>query len=82
MRYKDIEQLEGAIILDGLDDAIIGHCHDMNTGDRLVYSVDKIVDVLISQGMGDEEAQEYYDHNIGCLYAGEQTPVLVQSFLE
>lgn len=78
---EEIDKLEGAVVFDGMDDAIIGFAaFDMNLGDRLVYSVDRILDILISQGMTADEAQEYFDYNIGCLIAGKQTPILMHTF--
>lgn len=37
-----------------------------------------IIEVLMNRGMTDEEALEYFDFNIGCLYAGPGTPTIVQ----
>ena len=43
-----ITQPEGAIVLDGLDDAVIGQTH-VNGEDVLVYSADKIVGILMKR---------------------------------
>ena len=64
---------EEFLILDGLDSAIIGV---ENNSMRLIYSVNGIIECLMEQGMDDEEAIEFYDFNIGCLYIGEKTPIL------
>lgn len=47
---------------DGLDDAVIGVTHDMATGTRrLVYSVDKCVEVLMKRdGMDRDGAREFW----------------------
>ena len=77
-----ITQPEGAIVLDGLDDAVIGQTH-VNGEDVLVYSADKIVGILMERdGMDRDGAVEFYDFNIGCLYAGKRTPVLVWEGVE
>jgi hypothetical protein len=47
------------IILDGLDRAVIGI--DQNY-ERLVYSVNEIVDLYIEEGMTYEEALDYYEY--------------------
>ena len=73
--YNDI------ILLDGLDDAILGMT---DRGDRPVvaYSMSKIFDILVdSSDMTREDAVEYYYHNIECLYAGEGTPIYVDDTL-
>lgn len=71
----EIPELETAIVLDGLDEAILGYDGDLF---KLIYSVDKILEILQEdQGMTYDEAVDYYCYNIECLYAGEQTPILM-----
>ncbi len=64
-------------MLDGLEEAVIG----LTTRDGewiLAYSVKKIIDILMERdGMEYGDAVEFYEFNIGCLYAGERTPVLI-----
>ncbi|MFW6243204.1 MAG: hypothetical protein ACOC2W_03500 [bacterium] len=63
------------IVADGFDDALIGV--DEN-GDRLVYSVQKCIDILIKRdGMKYDEALEYFDFNIRQSYVGDKTPIWV-----
>ena len=75
----DIESYcEGAIILDGLDTDIIGIVEEFGNGPRILYSKEKIIDILVERdGMTSEEAIEYYDFNILGLYAGEQNPIFL-----
>jgi hypothetical protein len=76
--YNIHEQAEGAIILDGLDTAIIGIVEEFGNGPRILYSKEKVIDILVKRdGMTSEEAIEYYDFNILGLYAGEQNPVFL-----
>lgn len=68
-----------AILLDGLDDAVIGYgrCHG-NSEDVVVYSYDKLVKVFMDRdGMDYEFACEWVDYNIVPLYAGPQTPFIM-----
>jgi hypothetical protein len=60
---------------DGLDDACIGTDYrDL----RLVYSIERIIQILITRdGMDMDEAVEYFDHNIGCAFVGDMTPLYV-----
>ena len=70
-----VPELETAIVYDGLDDAVIGYDSDLF---KLIYSADKILEILQEdQGMSYDEAVDYYCYNIDCLYAGEQTPILM-----
>ena len=60
----DIKKYEQAII--GQDDASL----------RIVYSRDKIIDILAEE-MTHEEAVEFYEYNILGAYMGEMTPIYV-----
>lgn len=75
----DIHQYaEGAILLDGLDDAMIGITQEFGNGPRVLYSKDKILNILQERDeMTHSEAEEFYDFNILGLYAGEQNPIFL-----
>jgi len=76
--YNIHEFAEGAIILDGLDEAIVGITEEFGNGRRILYSKDKILDILMKRdSMTHSEAEEFYDYNILGLYAGEQNPVFL-----
>jgi len=76
--YYIDEIAEGAILLDGLEDAIIGVVEEFGNGRRVLYSVDKIINILMERdGMDRSEAEEFYDFNILGLHAGEQNPVFL-----
>ncbi len=61
---------------DGFDKAIIGMCMDIATGgERLIYDANKCIDILIKQGMSEQEAIEYFEFNVSGSYVGETTPV-------
>jgi hypothetical protein len=76
--YNIHEFAEGAIILDGLDEAIVGITEEFETGRRILYSKDKILDILMKRDlMTYSEAEEFYDYNILGLHAGEQNPVFL-----
>lgn len=68
---------EGAIILEGFDEAIIGIVETMGSGPRILYSVEKILEVLMKDDMTEEDAMEYYDFNILNLWVSEQNPVFL-----
>lgn len=57
----ELDNLEdGALILDGLDDAIIG---SSDCG-LLVYDYDKMLSIHIEKGMNHEEAVEWIGYNV------------------
>ena len=66
--YGDEELLKA----DGFDDAVIGIC----TRDyRLIYSMKKVLEILCSEGMNEEDALEHFYYNIAGSYVGEKTPI-------
>ena len=67
------------IFLEGeeFDTAILGVASQRNMMDRIAYSVSKILEILKTQGMSQDEAQEYFDFNILGAYMGEATPLYV-----
>jgi len=77
MNINDIDPdfIEGAVKLTDLDEAIIGVAEEF-TGNRIVYSKNKVLEIL-QRDMSEEEAIEYYYYNILGLYAGEQNPVFL-----
>jgi hypothetical protein len=63
------------VILDGLDNAVIGV--DQNA-EKLVYSINDIVDCFVEQGMEPDEAIEYYEYNTArAVPYIENAPILV-----
>ena len=72
------EYAEGAILLDGLEEAIIGIVEEFGNGKRILYSKRIILSLLQTRdGMTEQEAEEFYDFNILGLYAGEQNAVFL-----
>ena len=72
------EYAEGAILLDGLDDAIIGIVEEFGNDTRILYSKHKILEILVRRdNMTYADAEEFYDFNILGLYASKQNPVFL-----
>lgn len=77
------EYAEGAVLLDGLEDAIIGIVEEFGNGRRILYSKPKILSILCERDlMTMSEAEEFYDYNIVGLYAGEQNAVFLDLPIE
>jgi hypothetical protein len=64
---------EGLLKIDGFNDAIIGVSSDI----RIVYSIDKIIDIL-KEDMTEDEAIEFFEFNIESAYIGDKTPIYVK----
>jgi hypothetical protein len=72
------EQAEGSILLDGLNDAIIGIVEEFGNGPRVLYSKNKVLRILEDRdGMSPLESIEFYEYNILGLFAGEQNPIFL-----
>jgi hypothetical protein len=77
------EYAEGSVILDGFDDAIIGITEEFGRGPRILYSKDKILEILTSNEQMDiAEAIEYYEFNILGSYLGERTPIFLDKTIK
>jgi hypothetical protein len=66
-----LKNYEDLLIADGYDDAIVG----ISSKKIVVYSINKIVEILMAEGMTDEEALEFFEYNIEGSYVGEKTPI-------
>jgi|TARA_R110000803_G_scaffold197310_1_gene260788 hypothetical protein len=65
------------LLADGFDDAIIGisSC----SSPKAVYSVNKVIEILMKEGMSQEDAIEHFDYNIAGSYVGDKTPIFVNA---
>lgn len=72
-------ELEGVLLADGHDQAILGLV-ELDFGKRTVvaYSTRLVIAGLVSDGMSEEEAWEFFHFNIGGAWVGENTPIFVQ----
>lgn len=64
---------EQLTIADGFDEAVIGI--DV-VGERIIYSVQKVIDILMERdGMDEQDAIDWYEYNMQSAYVGEHTPI-------
>tara|TARA_R110000796_G_scaffold242977_1_gene365332 strand:+ start:109 stop:363 length:255 start_codon:yes stop_codon:yes gene_type:complete len=67
--------------VDGLNGAIIGVGSRCGQKDVIVYDVEKVVEILMTRdGMTYEEAEEFFDFNIGGGWHGEETPIWMRPY--
>ena len=91
------EMNEEILLLDGFDEAIMGSCERINLGPVVAYSVEKIIEILMSQSditeadLDEDEdlesrkytdALEYFEYNIKGAWMGEFTPVFIEKLEE
>ena len=73
-----MEEITGAVVLDGLNDAIIGTARNKDFEYVLAYATDKILDILMTRDqMTYIEAREWYDYNIDAHY-GKRSPLFIE----
>ena len=61
------------------DDAIIGVTERADGGQLVAYDRQRVIDILMQQGMDRDEAEEYYSFNICGAWMGEGTPCMVDT---
>lgn len=66
----------------GYDDAIIGMTDSWLPEAKLVYSGEKLLALLVAEGMTEEEAVEWCSFNMEGAYMGEETPLVVWPYEE
>jgi hypothetical protein len=64
---------EETLKADGFDDAIIG----IDSKQRMVYSIEKILQILQDDDMTQEDALEHFYYNIDGSYVGDYTPIYI-----
>jgi len=71
--------IEGLLKCDGFDDAIVGVL-GYDEESRLVYSADKVIDILMQDDMTYEEALDYFNFNLEGAYMGKRTPLFIWEY--
>jgi len=64
---------DGDLIADGFDGAIIGFSKGKIR--KVIYSIQKCIEILMLDGMDEDEASEYFYFNVKGAYVGEKTPL-------
>lgn len=68
------------LLADGFEEAIIGQCC---VSFRVIYDVDKMVEILMSRDeMTSEDAMDYISYNCIGAYVGEMTPIYLSKSIE
>ena len=66
------------LFADGFDEAIIGVSANVGIV-RVVYCVDKMLDILMEEGEEYLSAREYLEYNTINAWVGKRTPIYVES---
>ena len=80
MNNKYFDLAEGAVILEGFDDCIVGVSESFGEEPRIIYSKKQIITKLM-EDMSQEDAMDYYYYNIVGGMFGTQNPIFIQDIL-
>ena len=61
------------------DDALVGYTDQWNAPTIAVYSAEKVVENLQTDGLSCEDAWEYLEFNIAGAYVGKNTPLFLRT---
>lgn len=64
--------------ISNFDDAIIGLANDGLQNPRVIYSKDKIFEILSHQNLSISDIAEFYDYNIACNLSLECDPIIME----
>ena len=68
---------EEFLFIEGMDEAILGvEEYSM----RIIYSVQKCIEILMRDEMDELEAVEYFEYNILSAYVGKKTPIFCHCY--
>lgn len=63
-RFGEDERFEGMLFVDGYDEAFIGLGWRFHDGPVAVYDREKIMEMLMADGLSFDEAMEHFEFNI------------------
>lgn len=75
------EVIEDALFLDPncFDQAVLGIAEGAGISSVVAYDMDKVIDILMQQGMDRDEAEEFFRFNTLGAYMGERTPIFIDT---
>jgi formylmethanofuran dehydrogenase subunit E len=71
----EVLEEEECLTADGFDKALVGCTYGANV--VAVYDINKMIEILVDEGMEHEDAVEFLDFNVVGAYVGEKTPLYV-----
>ena len=66
---------EECLLADGFEDALVGCTYGADV--VAVYDINKMIEVLVMEGMDADDAIEHLDYNVVSAYVGEKTPIYI-----
>jgi len=66
------------VTYDGLDDAIIGLGQQFTSTTAIVYDLEKVIEILMRDGLTHDEALEHFHFNVIGAWVGIHTPIFME----
>lgn len=70
-------ELDELLLADGFDDAFLGYGERVGEPPIAVYDIEKAIEVLVAQGLTEEEAREHFSFNVASAWVGDRTPMFI-----
>lgn len=64
---------------DSYDKCVIGIASRIGMDDCVAYDRDKVIKELMSQGMDEEDAEDFFAFNMASAYVGTRTPIFIET---
>ena len=80
MNRDDLIELTGddeLLFADDFDDALVGVAVRNGQPPVVVYDRDVCIQILVSRGMTEEQAEEHFEFNVVGAWVGERTPAFL-----
>jgi formylmethanofuran dehydrogenase subunit E len=71
---------EECLTADGFDAALVGCTYGANV--VAVYDIQRMIEVLVNEGMEHDDAVEFLEYNVVSAYLGDKTPLYVNFVTE
>jgi hypothetical protein len=71
------EEYPDLLRMDGFDDAILGVVERIGL-QTVCYDLNKVIEILMKQGMDEQDAWDWYQFNMIGAWVGEATPVFLE----
>ncbi len=71
-----------ALFADGFDEAIVGVTALSAAAPVVVYDVELMVEILVEEGMSEEDAWDHLGYNVLGGYVGEDGPLYLTTYVE
>ncbi len=73
------EEHPQALLADGFEQAFLGICRRFGQEPVAAYSYEKCINILVLEGMSEDEAVDYFEFNVIGSWVGVGTPVFIQT---